>query len=124
MNAQLEERLQRILDAHSLPCGAVFAANGEVRARAGDFDRFASAGLVSALLGPYGSPKATFHHVQCKEQIKPIIWGQGDEFAFLDSAGGLVIVVFGRNSGGVIARAKLSRLVGKTIAAEFTGHDE
>jgi len=37
-----------------LPCGAVIAANGDVVARAGDFAAFASAGLVSALLGPYG----------------------------------------------------------------------
>ena len=83
----MDERLQRVLDAHRLPCGAVIAASGEVVARAGDFGAFDSAGLVSAMLGPYGSAEATYHLVQDSEQVKPVIWGQGSEFAFLDCAG-------------------------------------
>jgi hypothetical protein len=117
----MEERLQRVLDAHRLPCGAIIGASGQVVARAGDFTAFASAGLVSAMLGPYGSPEATYHLVQNPEQIKPVIWGQGSEFAFLDRAAELVVVVFGRDRGDVKAQYELSRLVGRSITAEFDG---
>lgn len=114
---QMNERLQRVLDAHHLPCGAVIAASGEIVARAGDFLAFGSAGLVSAMLGPYGSAEATYHLVQDPEQIKPVMWGQGSEFAFLDRAGELVVVVFDRDRGDILY--ELSRLVGQSIAAEF-----
>lgn len=115
----MEEQLQRVLDAHRLPCGAVIARSGKVVARAGDFDAFASAGLVSAMLGPYGSAEATFHTVNSPERIKPVMWSQDAEFAFLDCAGEVVVVVFGRDRGDVHARYALSRLVGQSIAAEF-----
>ena len=59
-----EEQLQRVLDANCLPCGAVIAPTGEVIARAGDFDGFAGAGLVSDMLGPKGSAAATYHLVK------------------------------------------------------------
>ena len=75
----MEEQLQRILDAHCLPCGAVIAPAGNVVALAGDFDSFSSAGLVSAMLGPYGSAEATYHTVQDPHQIKPMIWCQGSQ---------------------------------------------
>jgi len=118
----MEERLRRVLDAHRLPCGAVIAATGEVVARAGDFDKFASAGLVAAMLGPYGSAEATYHLVRNPEQVKPVIWGQGSEFAFLDCAGELVVAVFGRECGDIHAQHALSRQVGQSIAAEFGSH--
>jgi hypothetical protein len=115
----MEERLQRVLDAHRLPCGAVIAGSGEVVARVGDFAAFASAGLVSAMLGPYGSAEATYHTVRSPERVKPVMWGQGSEFAFLDCVCELVVVVFGRDRGDVHAQYALSRQVGQTIAAEF-----
>jgi hypothetical protein len=115
----MEQKLQRVLNAHHLACGAVIAPGGEVVARAGDFDGFGSAGLVSAMLGPRGSAEATYHSVQDPEQIKPVIWGQGNEFAFLDCAGDLVVVVFGRNRGNVSDQYALSQQVGQSIATEF-----
>jgi hypothetical protein len=115
----MEERLQHVLDAHQLSCGAVIAPGGEVIARAGDFDTFASAGLVSGLLGPYGSAEATYQVVQNPEQAKPVIWGQGNDFAFLDCAGDLVVVVFGRDRGDIHAQYELSRQVAKSIATQF-----
>ena len=123
VTATLQACLQRVLDRHGLQCGAVVGAGGIIAARAGDFDRFRSAGLVSTLLGPYGSPEATFDHIQNKDCLKPVVWSQGDEFAFVDRAGDFAIVVFGRNCGDVLARAKVSRLVAQTIAAEFTHQD-
>lgn len=117
--SEVEKRLQRVLDAHSLPCGAVIAATGDIVARAGDFAAFASAGLVSALLGPYGSAKGTFDLVRSPERIKPVMWAQGDEFAVLDRAGELVIAVFGRGQSDVLARYEQSRSVGATVAQEF-----
>src|SRR5262249_10984653 len=117
--ARMEERLQRVLDAHDLPCGAVIAPTGELVARAGDFDGFASAGLVSAMLGPYGSAEATYHVVQNPEQVKPVIWGQGSDFAFLYLAGELVVAVFGRDRGDIHTQYELSRQVAQSIAAEF-----
>jgi hypothetical protein len=115
----MEERLQRVLDAHRLPYGAIIDRSGQVVARAGDFAAFASAGLVSAMLGPYGSPEATYWLVQNLDRIKPVRWGQGSEFAFLYRAGELVIAVFGRDLGDVKAQYEVSRLVGQSIAAEF-----
>ena len=115
----MEEQLMRVLDAHQLSCGAVIDATGEVVARTGDFAAFGSSGLVSALLGPYGSAKATFDLVQNAERIKPVMWGQGAEFAFMDCVGELVVVVFGRDRGNVQAQYELSQLVGQSIAAEF-----
>lgn len=115
----MEKCLQRVLDAHGLPCGAVIDASGRVVAQAGEFDAFASAGLVSSMLGPYGSAHATYSAVSSLEQIKPVIWGQGSEFAFLDRVGELVVVVFGRERGDIHAQYALSRQVGHSIAAEF-----
>ena len=117
----MEERLRRVLDAHRLPCGAIIGPEAEVVAQAGDFVAFASAGLVSAILGPYGSTKSTYSLVQDSQQIKPVMWGQGGEFAFLDRAGELVVVVFGRDGGDAYARYALSRLVSESIAVEFAG---
>jgi hypothetical protein len=87
--------LQRLLDEHRLSCGAVIAANGEVVARAGDFDAFAATGLVAAILGPYGSAEATYQLVQNPHRVMRAIWVQGSDFAFLDCAGEMVVVVFG-----------------------------
>jgi hypothetical protein len=115
----MEERLRRVLDAHCLPCGAVIAATGNVVALAGDFDSFASAGLVSALLGPYGSAEATYRRVQDPDQVKPMIWRQGRDFAFVDCADELAVVVFGRDRGDIHVQYALSRQVGLSIAAIF-----
>ena len=117
----MEERLKRVLDAHRLPCGFIINSSGEVVARVGDLAAFGSAGLVSAMLGPYGSPEATYRLVQNPDQIKPMMWAQGSEFAFLDRAGELMVVVFGCDRGDVKAHYEFSRLVGQSIASEFTG---
>jgi hypothetical protein len=92
----MERSLQRVLDVHLLSCGVIIDAAGEVVVRVGEFAAFCSKGLVSSLLGPYGSAKDTFDLVQSPDQIKPMMWAQGDEFAFLISAGSFVIVLFGR----------------------------
>src|SRR5262249_41380054 len=115
----LAERLQRVLDAHSLPCGTAVAASGELLARAGDFESFGSAGLVSALLGPYGSADATFASLQ--GAVLPQIWGQGAEFAFLfKPSPGLMVVVFGRSRQDVLAQVEMAKAVGHSIDQEFT----
>jgi hypothetical protein len=118
---EMEQRLQHLLDVHTLPCGAIIDASGAVVSRVGDFTALDSAGLVSAMLGPYGSPEATYHLVQNPDQIKPVIWSQGSEFAFLDRSGEFVVVVFGRDRRDAKAQYELSRLVGESIATEFAG---
>jgi hypothetical protein len=35
--------------------------------------------------------------VQSREQAKPVIWGQGGDFVFLDRVGDSVVAVFGRD---------------------------
>ena len=116
----MEARLQRVLDAHHLPCGAVIAATGDVLVRVGDFAAFESDGLVPTLLGPYGSAEATFDSVQGDERLLPRMWAQDDEFAFVDRANELVIVVFGREGGDARAQYDLSKAVRRSIAVEFT----
>lgn len=113
------ERLRRVLEAHALSYGAVIDSVGEVFAQVGDLDAFDSAGLVTALLGPYGSAKETYDAVQQPDRIRPVIWKQGSEFAFLDCAGKLVVVVFGRDRVDALAQYQFSVVVGKSIAAEF-----
>ena len=114
----MDEQLRRVLEAHTLPCGAVIATPGVVVARAGDFEAFGSPGLVSAVLGPDGSPTATLGGLGGQEL--PQLWEQGDAFAFVDQpAPDLAVVVFGRDRGGWVERVRLSQDVGRTIRETF-----
>jgi hypothetical protein len=114
----MDDRLRHVLDSHQLSCGAVIAASGEVVAQEGDFGAFASAGLVSALLGPYGSAKATFDSLEGR--LLPRMWRQGEEFAFVDKpTAELAVVVFGRGRDYVSELLALSKQVGRSIREEF-----
>src|SRR5262245_11004993 len=98
---RMNERLRTVLETHQLSCGAVISSSGDVIAREGDFDAFASAGLVSGQLGPNGSAKATFDYLE--GQLLPRIWRQGEEFAFIDKpAPDFAVVVFGRRAGSAL----------------------
>jgi hypothetical protein len=115
---QVRELLQQVLDAHGLSCGAVITANGEVAVRAGDFKAFASAGLVSALLGPSGSPAGTFAGLA--GQPLPQMWGQGEEFAVADRpSADLAVVVFGRDRLPILEQVARSTAIGASIRAAF-----
>ena len=115
----MEVGLRRVLVAHSLPCGAVIAASGEVVARVGDYETFGSTGLVSTLLGPDGLPAATL--ADLAEQAAPELWEQDDEFAVVDQpAPDRAVVVFGRGRGGsAVELLRLSQEVGRTIRKAF-----
>ena len=115
----MEAGLQRVLVAHSLPCGAVIAASGVVVARVGDYETFGSAGLVSTLLGPDGLPAATL--ADLAEQAAPELWEQDNEFAVVDQpAPDRAVVVFGRGCGGsTVERLRLAQEVGRTIRDVF-----
>lgn len=115
----MQERiLTRVLNAHSLSCGAVIAAPGVVVARVGDYEAFGCAGLVSALLGPDGSAAATLGGLA--DQDLPQLWEQDDAFAFVDQpAPDLAVVVFGQGQGGWVERVRLSQEVGQTIHEAF-----
>jgi len=118
MGDSMEERLRRVLEAHGLVCGALIHASGEVSDRVGDFDALAYGGVVSALLGPLGSPKTTFDWLE--GQALPRMSIQGEDFAIMDRPRPhLAVVVFGRSGAPVLERMRLSREVAKTIAAEF-----
>ena len=87
--------------------------------RAGDFTRLKTGGLVSGLLGPYGSAQATFASLD--GQILPKMWAQGKVFAFVDKLGlERAVVVFGQGKQSAIDQYHLSRRVGETIAIEFS----
>ena len=115
----MEEELKRVLDVHSLPRGAVIAAPDAVVTRVGDYEAFGSAGLVSALLGPDGSPAATLAGLA--DQVVPQLWEQDDEFAVVDQpAPDRAVVVFGRGRGGsAVELLRLSQEVGRTIREAF-----
>jgi hypothetical protein len=114
----MEAELWRVLDAHQLKCRAAVDATGRVVARAGDFSAFASAGLVQALLGTEAAAKTTFDSLP--GQLLPCIWGQGEEFAFVDSpVPDLAVIVFGRRRGTVEQRFALSRSVGRSLRSAF-----
>ena len=116
----MKERLQQILNTHDLPCGATIDATGKVAAKAGDFIAFASGGLVSALLGPYGSARETL--VSLADQSLPRMWNQGDEYAFADLATEeLAVVVFGRGMLSAPERWAKSKAVSASIRLAFGG---
>jgi hypothetical protein len=115
--AALETGLSRVLEAHGLVCGAFFSADGIVGPRVGDFEKLQTKGLASALLGPYGSARATFESLD--GQLLPKMWAQGQVFAFMDKVGeDLAVVVFGQGEQNAIEQYRLSKHVGQTIAAE------
>ena len=115
----MQHRLDSVLKQHGLLCGAVISEQGVVLARAGDFGQLASDGLASTLLGPKGSPLATYGLVQPDEKIRPAMMEEGFEFALLDRAGSLMVVVFGRERVGIVEHMQLAQRVGQTIAHEF-----
>jgi hypothetical protein len=114
----MHERLNHVLDLHSLLCGAVISESGVIAARVDDFAAFGSGGLVSALLGPYGDAKTTFDSLVA--QVLPRIWAQGTEFAFVDKpSAGIAVVVFGRSNEDALTQYELSKAVGRSIAEAF-----
>ena len=114
----MEEELRRVLQVHSLPCGAVITAGGAAVARVGDFEALGSAGLVSALLGPEGSPAATLARLD--DQALPELWEDDGAFAVVDKlAPEVAVVVFGRGRGGWVERMRLAQAVGRAIREAF-----
>jgi hypothetical protein len=114
----MEERLQHVLDVHALPCGAVVTGGGAAVARVGDFDALGGTELVSALLGPDGSPAATV--ADLSDQSPPDLWEQDDAFAFAVRAGpDVAVFVFGRGRGGWADRMRLSQAVRVSIREAF-----
>lgn len=111
----MHDSLRRILEIHDLACGAILDRNGEIVASVGDFSAFDFPGLVSALLGPYGSPKATFDRLQKPEVLKPAMTGQGAGFSIQDCIGEFVVVLFGSERGDSAALYHFSQLVRQTI---------
>ena len=114
----MESRLQRVLDAHGLPFAVAVDSSGAIVARAGDAAGFVGTGVYSGLLGPRGSPRATFDGLEgC---ILPAMYQQGGDFAFRDKPRpDLMVVVFGRGIRDVRELYRLSVEVGRSLAAEF-----
>ena len=116
----LDHQLRSVLDAHQLPCGAIFAPSGAVLARIGDFDAYGGKGLVSSIVGSYGSPENI--HSYLKGKILPQILGQGHWFAFLDKPSeDILVAVFGpsRDKFEVLQQYDLSKAISRTIAHVF-----
>jgi hypothetical protein len=115
----MEEQLRRVLDAYSLPCGAVIATPDAVVTRVGDFESFGSAGLVSDLLGKDWSPAATLGALADQESLQ--FWEQDDEFAFAHQpAPDRTVLVFGRVPGEWVDRVRLLQEVRRTIDEVFS----
>lgn len=101
---ELSRILDGILRDERLSCGAVIDELGRVLMRGGDFESYPAPGLVSSLLGPSGTPHATYASLD--GQPLPQIWADGESFAFVDRpAAGIAFVLF-----GVPARPRLGFL--------------
>jgi hypothetical protein len=112
--------MQRLLSAHKqFVCAAAIDAGGNIVVRIGDFEGFASKGLISALLGPSGSPKATFDSL-AGQRWRPRCFRQGEEIAFYDYAGeNFVVVIIGRCEHSVEAYVKLLKDIGQSFGLVF-----
>lgn len=96
--------LDEILRNERLSCGAVIDELGHVLSRSGDFESYPAPGLVSSLLGPAGTPRATYEGLE--GQPLPQIWAEGECFSIIDRpAAGIAFVLF-----GVPARSRLAFL--------------
>jgi hypothetical protein len=115
----LHARLQNVLRDHGLICGTVLSPSGEELVRAGDFAALDRNGLLSTLLGPRGSGSATYGLMQPDEAIRPALMEEGQEFAFLDRVGPMMVVVFGRDREPGMAHFLFARRVGASLAAAF-----
>ena len=104
-------RLKALLDEHSLVCGAVLAHNGEVLERAGNFDEMIWA---PSLLGPQALPLLD-------GAIRPAMLEEGREFALLERAGGVVVLVFGLNRALGMDHILFARRVAESIDRLFPG---
>jgi hypothetical protein len=76
------QQLEELVAAKNLACAAAIDRNGNVIARAGDFETSAIQPLVSAMLGPYGNPRSTFGSLE--GQILPQVFSQDDALAIVD----------------------------------------
>jgi hypothetical protein len=112
--------VQRVIAAHGLHCGALIDQSGVVVVHVGDFHTYGNEGLVSALLGPYGDPAATFGMLE--SQLLPRMMGQGQHFAFVDRVGeNFAAVVFGfaKERRDAVSEYQLSQAVHRTLVAAF-----
>ena len=101
---ELSQILDTILRDERLPCGAVIDELGQVLVRGGDFDSYPAPDLVSSLLGPAGTPHATYASLD--GQPLPQIWAEGGCFSIIDRpTAGIAFVLF-----GVPARPRLAFL--------------
>jgi hypothetical protein len=113
---ELEQLLQRVLEAHGLLCGALIRVSGEIVTRLGDFEGLKYTGLVSSLLEK--SPKDTFDFLD--GQILPKTFMQGEDFAVMDRPRpDLAVVVFGSGLHDTGEKLRLARDVSRTIRLEF-----
>ena len=91
---ELSRILDEILQGEHLSCGAVINELGQVLMRGGDFESYPAPGLVSSLLGPSGTPHATYASLE--GQPLPQIWAEGGYFSIIDRpTAGIVFVLFG-----------------------------
>jgi hypothetical protein len=113
--------LEEILQEERLSCGAVIDEIGRVLIRVGDFEAYPAPSLVSSLLGPSGTPHATYASLE--GQSLPQIWAEGEYFAFIDRPiSGIAFVLF-----GVPARSRLAFLrprSGKNDANSLVEHSK
>ena len=118
---ELEQRLQRVLEAHGLLCGALITASGEIITRLGDFAGLKYTGLVLSLLER--SPKTTFDSLD--GQVLPQTFMQGEDFAFLyRPSPDLAVVVFGSGLHDTGEKLRRARDVSRTIGIEFGARPE
>lgn len=116
----LQAQLERVLQAHSLDCGLILNAHGEVVIRAGDFGRHPPEGLLSTLLGPAGSPSITYELVSPSETIRPVLLEAKPEFALLERTGPLLVVVLGCHRAGALQHLAFAAAVSRTISVLFS----
>ncbi|WP_417763653.1 hypothetical protein [Shewanella sp.] len=122
-------KLHSIINRHSdsLLCAAVINAQGEVSNKTGDFSALEPQSLVSAVLGPYGSPLALFDEAskyQNDRNMLPRSLAQGQQFALIDKpCDQYAVVVFGIKHTSFVQHIANRQKISDTILALFSNQD-
>lgn len=114
----IESRLRRVLQAHSLVCAAVVDGSWKVVATAGEFPALSSGRLPKALLGRQGEAMSMYRALSWMPLPQVIV--SGSDVAIADKPGrDLAVVAFTRGLAGGTNLQTMAANVSATIRAEF-----
>ena len=101
----MQKKLNSLLKAHELVCGAVIHESGTILARAGDFDRLNNPEFVQLYLE---HPQVAFEGLRC--QILPAFTARGAHFSLRDKpTSSLMVLAFGLGVRSAMQQFRLAR---------------